>query len=148
MLDSGQCVARARQSEKHSNHNQTGGLKRERQPLDDTHQQVEPASGPVFIEVFNEAGELVCQWADSQEERNLYKHYHKALNNTYDGKNNHQGSMEDVGDSESQTQDNGEKTNPLSIQGEVFLFEVGGKPAEDVAHYRQDTQCHDLVCLP
>lgn len=90
----------------------------------------------------DEVGEGVGQGTDLQQERNLDKQHHQALHNADDGEDDHQRRMEDVGYSKGETEDDGEEADPLAVDGEVLLFEVGREPTEDVCKDTSDIERH------
>lgn len=95
--DSSQCIACASQGKENGHNNEAGGLDGERQPLYNTHEQVEATSGPVFVKVLDEVGERVRKWADAQEKWDLNKHHNEPLHDTDDGKHYDNRRMEYVG---------------------------------------------------
>lgn len=128
-------VAAAGQREDHCHHNQTGSLERQAQPLDHSHEQVEAAPGPVVVKVADEVGEGLRQGADTQQEGDLNKDNHQALHNADDQEDDHQRGVEDIGHPQSKTHKDVENAEPLAVEGEVLLLEVGQKAAE---HVQQD----------
>lgn len=103
VLHGGKKVACTGQKEQHRHHEQRSGHEKQTQPLDNTHEQVKSAPGPVVVEVADEVGERVGQRTDFQQKRNLHKQHNQALHDTDDGENDHQVEMENVGDSERYT---------------------------------------------
>lgn len=142
VFESSEKVAQTGQEEEHSHNYKRGGLEGQTQELDGAHQQVEAATRPVVIEVADEVGESVGQWADLQQKWNLHEEHNQALNYTDHGEDDHQVEVEDVGNSQRQTQDDGEEPNPLPVEGEVLLLEIQRKPAEKVGEYGQNVESH------
>lgn len=142
VLKSGKEVTQTGEEEEHRHNNQGGCLNGQTQELNCTHQQVETTTRPVVIKVANEVGESVSQWAYAEQEWHLHEQYDQSLHEADDGEDNHQVEVEDIGYAERQTQDDGEKTNPLAVEGKIFLSEVLREPIEEVGRDGADREGH------
>ena len=95
-----------------------------RQKLNNRHKKIKACSWPVFVEFFHDVDELVGERTDLQQEWQLDKYDQKALDDGNYTEDDHQREVEDVGNSQCQTEKKSEDSNPLAIDTIVTTSHV------------------------
>jgi hypothetical protein len=127
-LDTSEEVAQGSKQQENGGGNQTARAADNADKLQSTHDTIGARAHVVGRNLANELVELGRSWADSEEERDLNKQDDERRcdgKSAKDDSNNIE--REDIGDSNSQTNDHGNDPEPLSINAEVsrleFFFE-------------------------
>lgn len=134
MLDGGQEVAKSSEHEKDGSSKQTGSLWNCAQPLDQTHDTVDAGARVVGRDLADGGIERGRGWADPKEKRHLNKEDDEGRGQCKGAEEVHDyNNSKDVRNAQSEAQDHGQDSEPLSIDTEVscskFLLErhLGGR---------------------